>query len=451
MHPIFSWSWVESQSALTAQAWHSCACRSLPHAPFYAPLEQRRRERAFDDCLRAVEQELHAPPRTQADRAAFQDRLGAAFARFAAAALDLEPSAIKLITHGFLPAGAEFARRSRRFDAALTMAEIIQACRNAWTVYGLQPLLGEPSSITPSIVGYSLLYPYTDNDLDRADASAQAKRRFCARFRQRLRGEGLPAQNHREAAIWALVAMIESQYPRAQYPQVFDSLLAIHQAQEESIAQLGPGLIDGRASTCDRILQISFAKGGSSVLADACLAQGWLNRQESQAAFDWGALLQLGDDLQDIHEDLRRGSATLFTLAVAEGIPLDSLVTQLLHFSRHVGAELDRFPAGTAALKNLLRLSWRSLIVAAVANAPEFFSSAFLRELERSSPFRFAFLRSRHRKLASRRGLCASVFNALIEPSEDEKRQRDRSHRCRTAPAECLSWAVSTDKRSATA
>ncbi len=64
------------------------------------------------------------------------------------------------------------------------MAEIVQACRNAWTVYGLQPLLDEPSRITPSIVGYSLLYPYTDNYLDRRDASAQAKRRFCARFRQ---------------------------------------------------------------------------------------------------------------------------------------------------------------------------------------------------------------------------------------------------------------------------
>lgn len=435
MHPIFSWSWVESQSALAAQDWHSCAGRSLPRAPFYAPLEQRHREQAFDDCLRSVEQELHAPPRTQADRTAFQDRLVAAFARFAAAALDLEPSAIELITHGFLPAGAEFARRSRRFDSALTMSEIFQACRNAWTVYGLQPLLGEPSCITPSIVGYSLLYPYTDNDLDRVDTSAQAKRSFCARFRQRLRGEGLPAQNHREAAIWALVAMIESQYLRAQYPQVFDSLLAIHQAQEESIAQLGPGLIDGRASTCDKILQISFAKGGSSVLADACLAQGWLNRQESQAAFYWGALLQLGDDLQDIHEDLRRGSATLFTLAAAEGIPLDSLVAQLLHFSRHVGAELDRFPAGTAALKDLLRMSWRSLIVAAVANAPEFFSGAFLRELERSSPFRFAFLRSRHRKLASRRGLCAAVFNALIDAPETGETLPLSFDRCFVSPA----------------
>jgi len=386
MFPTYSWPWVETEAALAAEDWHNCAARPLPRGPIYAPEEQRKREQAYDEALRAVETELDHAPRIPVQREALQDRIVATFARFAVAALDLEDEAVQLITHGFLPAGIEFARHSRRFDAGLAMAEILQACRNAWTVCGLQPLLGEPSRITPSIVGYSLLYPYTDNYLDRHDAPAQAKRHFCARFRHRLRGERLPAQNDHEAAIWALVAMIEGQYPRAHYPQVSDSLLAIHQAQEESIAQLSPRSGIARACTDGEILHISFAKGGSSVLADACLARGWLTQDESQIAFAWGALLQLGDDLQDVHEDLSRGSATLFTRAAAERIPLDSLVTQLLNFSEHVGGELDRFPTGTATLKALLRMSWRSLIVAAVANAPEFFSRRFLRKLECSSP-----------------------------------------------------------------
>ena len=414
MHPTFSWPWVECQSAATAESWRACAQRSLPSGPVYTPQDQSAREHVYDDCLRTVESDLCNRPRTPADRAAFQDRLIAAFARFAAAALGLEVPAIDLIAQGFLPAGVEFARRARRFDSNLTMSEIIQACRNAWTVYGLQPLLDEPSRITPSIVAYSLLYPYTDNYLDRSDASPEVKRRFCARFRQRLRGERLPANDAHEASIWELVSMIEGQYPREPNPQVFDSLLAIHQAQEESIAQLGPGLIGGRHCTGDEILRISCAKGGTSVLADACLVRGWLTAQESQIAFDWGVLLQLGDDLQDIREDLRRGSATLFTRAAAAGIPLDSLVIQLLNFSEAVGDGLEGLPTGSATLKNLLRMSWRSLIVAAAANATEFFSPAFLRELERSSPFRFAFLQARHKKLSSSRGLYVAVFNALI-------------------------------------
>jgi hypothetical protein len=420
MHPIFSWPWVESQSAASAESWRACAHRPLPPGPVYSVQDQSAREQVYDGCLRTVESDLRYRPRTPADRAAFQDRLSAAFARFAASALGLKMPAIDLISHGFLPAGVEFARAARRFDSALAMPEIVQACRNAWTVYGLQPLFDEPSRITPSIVAYSLLYPYTDNYLDRPDTSPAAKRRFCARFRQRLRGERLPAHDAREASIWELVAMIEGQYPRELNPQVFDSMLAIHRAQEASIAQLGPDLIDGRPCTGDEILRISCAKGGSSVLADACLVRGWLTEQESQIAFDWGVLLQLGDDLQDIREDFRRGSATLFTRAAAAGIPLESLVSQLLNFSEAVGAELEDLPAGSATLKNLLRMSWRSLIISAVANAPEFFSPVFLRGLERSSPFRFAFLQARHKKLSSRRGLYAAVFNALIARSEGD-------------------------------
>ena len=106
---------------------------------------------------------------------------------------------------------------------------------------GLQLLLGDRMEITPSILGYSLLYPYSDNYLDRTDVSAGAKLRFSERFRARLRGQKPSTLGQRENAIWALVAMIEGQFSRSRYPQVFDSLLAIHQAQEESIAQLEGG------------------------------------------------------------------------------------------------------------------------------------------------------------------------------------------------------------------
>ncbi len=432
MQETFTGAWLESQTARTSAAWHTCAHRLLPSGAVYTREEQSASERVYDDCLRSVERGLRSRPRTSTERTAFRDHLIAVFARFAASALGLESQAIDLIAQGFLPAGVEFARRARHFDVDLTMAEIVQACRNAWTAYGLQPLLDEPAHITPSIVGYSLLYPYTDNYLDRCDATPAAKRIFCARFRQRLRGEHLSVRDAHEASIWALAGMIESQYPRAIYPQVFASLLAIHEAQEQSVAQLS----DARSLSGDEILRISCAKGGTSVLADACLVRGWLTAQESQIAFDWGVLLQLGDDLQDIREDLRRGSATLFTRSAAEGILLDPLVRQLLNFSEAVGGGLECLPTGSATLKNLLRMSWRSLIIAAVANAPEFFSPAFLRELERSSPLRFAFLQARHRKLGSRRGLFAAVFNALIEET-GEPVFAPNAGACWESPAGC--------------
>src|ERR1035441_5647844 len=202
MPQIFSGSWLDSQSARTIHAWHSCAALALPQGSRYLRHEQHTREIPYDAAMHAIEREAKKAPCTKTERFAAQGRIVDAFARFAATALDLNEEAVQLITGDFLPAGTEFARSARRFDSNLTMAEIVQACRNAWTVCGLQPLLSERFEITPSIIGYSLLYPYTDNYLDSRDQSGEAKRRFCARFRLRLRGVRLPVRDHHEAAVW---------------------------------------------------------------------------------------------------------------------------------------------------------------------------------------------------------------------------------------------------------
>jgi hypothetical protein len=226
-------------------------------------------------------------------------------------------------------------------------------------------------------------------------------------------GESLPAEDRRERSMWALVALVEMQFPRDRYPNVIESLLAIHRAQEQSVGQ-----VRSRQSDIE-CLRVSCAKGGSSVLADACLAYGSLTKQESQFAFDWGVLLQLGDDLQDIREDRQRGSMTLFSRAASGGQRLDGLTIQLLKFSEHVGKSMEALPHGTAAFKRLLAMSWRSLIIAAVADSREYFSDPFLNEVEPFSPFSFEFLRTRKEKVATRQGLHAKLFSALLESGQD--------------------------------
>jgi hypothetical protein len=415
MRETFDWAWVEERVAQTIGVWRGCATRSARGGPRYSVAEQARRERAYDEGLEAVEHEARRKPRTRAERLEAQGRITASFARFSAAALDLESDAVELLTDDFLPVGTKLARWARRFDETLSMADIIQANRNAWTACGLQPLLGERIALTPSILGYSLLYPYTDNFLDRTDVSGEEKRRFGERFRRRLEGGALAAECSHEAALWALVELIEGQYPREMYPQVFACLLAIHRAQQGSVAQLGRDV----DAADDELLRISCAKGGSSVLADACLARGWLNEDESRFGFEWGVLLQLGDDLQDVNEDLQRGSITLFSRAAAMGVPLDSLAEQLLSFSELVGARMEGLAHGSAMLKDLLRMSWRSLIVGAVADSHAYFTPEFVAEAERSSPFRFEFLRARRKRMASREGLYAVLFDAFLEAPED--------------------------------
>lgn len=413
-------TWPEAASSIdrAVARWHHAAGPWLdraPHtAPRYTPREQRKREQAYDLALRDVER--HAKHANRLPPAETEQRLIASFARFGATALDLPDSAVALITHQFLPVGTQLARWARRFDPALGTPDIVQACRNAWTACGLQPLLGAPLVLTPAILGYSLLYPYTDNYLDQRRISRDEKLRFSQRFRSRLRGEPITPRGDHEISIWALVSLIEGQFPRHRFPGVFESLLAIHSAQEQSLAQLHAGEL------CEdnEILRISCFKGGTSVLADAFLVQGILTAQQNNFAFDWGVLLQLGDDLQDVYEDLERGSVTLFTRTAGRRQPLDSLALQLLNFGDSIASSMDALPHGTRVHKDLLRMSWRSIVLMAVAQAHEYFSPALLADLEPRSPFRFAFLRARRKKLDGKSGLFQKLFQVLLSQEDQE-------------------------------
>jgi hypothetical protein len=64
-------------------------------------------------------------------------------------------------------------------------------------------------------------------------------------------------------------------------------------------------------------------------------------------------------------------------------------------------------------------MSWRSLILMAVANARKFLSPAFLAQLETCSSFRFNFLRARNQKLDDRASLFPVIFDAFLEAGED--------------------------------
>ena len=101
---------------------------------------------------------------------------------------------------------------------------------------------------------------------------------FNHRFQRRLQGEDVRPANAYEATISQLVGMIESQWDRARYPQVYESLLAIHAAQARSLGLVAPGASPYELD----VLGISFEKGGTSVLADGYLVAGWLTPEQAR-------------------------------------------------------------------------------------------------------------------------------------------------------------------------
>jgi hypothetical protein len=150
-----------------------------------------------------------------------------------------EPSQMQsLRTFGFEDALRRFAEMARQFDSSVSIADIYQAGRNLWSMNFVQLLLGLPVEVTPSAFAYSMLYPYTDNYLDDPHIGEEAKRQFNRRFAQRLEGENVAPLNEREERIFRLVGMVESQFERRHNPLVYDSLLAIHKAQNRSLVLL---------------------------------------------------------------------------------------------------------------------------------------------------------------------------------------------------------------------
>src|ERR1039457_4144677 len=99
MQQAYSWQWVEAQVAQTIEVWHGSASQPARAGPQYCLKQQRESEQAYD-----------AVPRAAA-----------------------------------------------RLGPARSAPDRVRPCRSAWPECGLQPLLGEPVALPPSILGYSLL------------------------------------------------------------------------------------------------------------------------------------------------------------------------------------------------------------------------------------------------------------------------------------------------------
>jgi hypothetical protein len=399
--------------------WQSQSTEFPDLGPAMHHSEQRRRERRADQCIRAVESELKALSPFGDTSQRVLNEITTQVVDFIPAALDLDQSAPgpclrELLRDGMAEVGLELARRARQLDPTVSIIDILQAARNAWVACGLQLMLGKPMQLTPSIFAYSMLYPYSDNFLDDPATTRDDKLAFSERFERRLEGERLPSDNGHESIIWELVGMIEDEYPRFEFADVWASVLAIHHAQTRSISQMHrEGSAFNGANRAFETLDLTITKGGASVLVDAYLAAGHLTAYEAKVAFDWGVVLQLGDDLQDLKGDTARGSLTLFTGASAFG-PLDGVTNKTFRFSQSVMREVAALPTCPAVVTQLLERSSRMFLIRSVAGAAPSFSKAYLHRLEQHSPFRFGFLKSRERRCYRRRRQYGQLLETTV-------------------------------------
>ena len=351
-----------------------------------------RATRALIDRLAA---EVDRYPDAEDERRSWRDGLRDRVSRFGEQRLGW-PSGYRQLffADAFFDTTARFSREARAFDPEIGGEALMQALRNVWIMNSIQMLLDLEVTHTPAVFAYSMLYPATDNVLDDPELPLAEKRALNRRLGRRLAHEPATPRGDGERRIWRLLDRIDRQYPRDAFPEVWCSLRAIHRGQVDSLRQQA-GPADG-----ERLLAISVAKGGASVLADGYLTAGRLADDEADFCFGYGVFLQLLDDLQDARADRQAGHATLFSTAEP---PLDRLASRLYRFMHRVVEGNRRFGGPAHAdRRDLILRNCRTLLVGAVAEEPRLFSRRFRRALERRWPLRFGAMR-RLRRYADRR------------------------------------------------
>lgn len=275
-----------------------------------------------------------------------------------------------------------FIRKVKQFDASLSSKDIYQACRNVWMLNALQMMLGQKVETSPSVFAYSLLYPYTDNFLDDPTISRHEKRSYFNAFKKRLEGKPVFAENAYQNQLYKLIACIEGQYPREQFPEVYQSMLWIHQAQQESIVLLKNEHEPDQAQVRD----IVFQKGGTSVLTDGYLVVGRLTDRQAEACYYFGVILQLLDDLQDIAEDRNAGLKTIYSFA-DNSDNQETLLNQTLNFVAELRKYTADFPGDNAShIIDVIVKSCHIYMINNVCKYPELYSSRFCEKMEKRIP-----------------------------------------------------------------
>jgi hypothetical protein len=230
-----------------------------------------------------------------------------------------------------------------------------------------------------------MLYPYTDNFLDATDIKSDDKKRTSKHFGMKLAGiAGNPANNY-ERALFKLVGMIEEQYPRKAYPQIYENLTAIHNAQQSSLAQQSGGISPYETD----ILGITIEKGGTSVLTDAFLVNGTLTGEQIEFMFGFGIFLQMADDLQDASNDMKNGHMTVFSQTGGRWT-LDKITNKLFNYTFKILDSDSCFSSEKMKdMKSVIRYCCSILMLAAIAQNRKLYSREYIRRIEEFSPLSF--------------------------------------------------------------
>lgn len=296
----------------------------------------------------------------------------------------------KEFSEGFDHSTKVFMKKVKKFDSSLEPANVYQAMRNIWIMNSLQVLINQEMDCSNPMFAYSMLYPYSDNVNDDVSWTVEDKLNMNRNFKQWLEGDNPPYRNDNERKIYLLVKIIEEQFPRNHFPGVFQSLLAIFNAQIKSL------ILQKNGNGVD-ILDISLEKGGTSVLVDGFLLTGNMEQQQQDFCFGYGAFLQFADDIQDVNDDNENGHSTLFSQFASNNY-LDEIANQLFNYMSKV-VEMHLSKSIYKRLSELILNNCYFMVLEAIGKNSQFYSSKYIKKIEACFPFSFSYFKTAKRRL----------------------------------------------------
>ena len=394
------------------KSWNECSTRApLSLVDTYTRKDKLSCEARTEEFLKKIRKGQNKDHKTRGNNPGSAKISFTDIRDFFKSALNYEDSHLDIVfSAGFRKSTNKFMEKGRKFDPDMSTEDIFQASRNVWIINGIQSMMGLPVKLTPSIFAYSMLYPYTDNYLDDPSISRKEKTIFSRRFKRRINGEKITPANNAEKNIFDLIGIIEKQYERLAYPDVYRSLLAIHDSQTKSVS-----LLDASDSLSETdVLKICIEKGGTSVLADGYLVSGFLTEAQRRFLFNYGAYLQLADDIQDTYKDLEAGLLTIFSRACRQ-TPLDELTNRTFNIGTRIMEQINCFNGSNLnSMKSLMEKSIKILIIESIGFNNKFYSKSYTQNIESYSPFRFSYLRKNRGSLSSGPGLFAEVVKESV-------------------------------------
>ncbi|QOR34866.1 hypothetical protein IMX26_15600 [Clostridium sp. 'deep sea'] len=375
--------------------WHNTSCDFPDFNYKINYFNKLLNEREIEKCSKKLAKKIKIIPQCQSEKDLLSANIFTLIEKLESKIIGKNKSLIRFFSgKGYANITEQFIAEVKKFDSNMHFYDIFQAIRNVWIMNSIQLLFNIDVKMTDSIFSYSMLYPYSDNYLDDVNITSLEKKEFNNRFKAWLYDDKIQPKSQLEECIYKLVQRIKKEFPSHKYPQVSQSLIAIHAAQEKSMFQQAVN-----TPSENEILNISFEKGGTSVMADGYLVKGNLSVAEQEFLFSYGLLLQLIDDLQDVKEDLASDNLTIFSHRVTKG-NLNEITNKLLRYIEVVFSQAKIiYTSETLKLKEIIQYSCKMMIIEAISKNKELYTKTYLKKIEQYSHVRLPYYQKLQRKL----------------------------------------------------